>query len=66
MFEFQGRKLADYDLVRGNEEYDELGIDSFLESATWDDTGEDLTEAELEAVNDDQDLIYRIVEHHIY
>ena len=66
MFKFNGRELADYDLVKGRESYDELGINSYLDSATWADNGKELTETELDQLNDDCDLIAAIVTDFVY
>lgn len=65
MLKFLGREIGDYELVRGQEEYDELGMDSFLESGEWSD-GTKMTDKELDEINEDADFMFSLVESEIY
>lgn len=40
--------------------------DAFIVGAAWEDTGESLTDEELEELNDDHDLVYELVLERIY
>ncbi len=40
--------------------------DAFIASATWEDTGEALNEAELEELNEDGDFVYNAVINRLY
>lgn len=40
--------------------------DAYIAGAAWEDTGESLTEEELEELNDDSDLVYELVLERIY
>lgn len=40
--------------------------DAYIASAAWEDTGENLTDEELEELNDDRDLVYELVLQRIY
>lgn len=66
MIKFKEREITDIEVNVGDEEYDELGMDSVVESAVWEYDGKELTDEELEELNDDQDLMYKIVQDHLY
>ena len=40
--------------------------DAYISAATWEDTGEPLTEAELEELNEDSDFVYEQVQKYLY
>jgi hypothetical protein len=40
--------------------------DSCIISASWKNTGKDLTDEELEVLNDDSDFVYESLQDHIY
>lgn len=62
----QKRKIVDVE-VEGIDRRDAPDyVDAFISSATWDDTGEALTEAELEELNEDGDFVYNAVMNHLY
>jgi hypothetical protein len=40
--------------------------DAYISSASWEDTGESLTDAEIETLNSDSDFVYEQVQKRIY
>ena len=66
MFKFNGREICDYELNLASGGFEDKCCDSFVEFATWASTGIDLSDTELDALNDDGDLIYEMVENAIY
>jgi len=40
--------------------------DSYIISATWIDTGEELTDEELDTLNEDTEFVYEALQDHIY
>jgi len=40
--------------------------DAYISHATWKDTGEDLTEPELETLNEDADFVHNAVYDYLY
>lgn len=63
---FQDRKIVDveFDGVDHNDAPDYC--DAFICSATWDDTGEELTTKELGDLNADTQLVYELLEESLY
>lgn len=62
----QKRKIVDVE-VDGIDRRDAPDyVDAFIASATWDDTGEALNEAELEELNEDGDFVYNAVMDRLY
>lgn len=63
---FLGRRITDIEV----EDIDTTDApdfcDAFIASARWEDTGELLSEPELEELNDDRDLVYDAVLKVIY
>ena len=58
---FQGRRITDV-VVEDIDTKDAPDFcDAFIASARWEDTGELLSEPELEELNDDGDLVYDAV-----
>jgi hypothetical protein len=56
MLVFNGRRLTDVTVQDIDfKDYPDF-CDAFIESASWEDTGEELTDDELEAVNDNGSL----------
>lgn len=63
---FKGRALADVE-IDGVDHRDAPDFcDAFICNARWADTGEQLADDELELVNEDGDLVYDAVQHHLY
>lgn len=63
---FKDREIVDveFDGVDHNDAPDYC--DAFICSATWDDTGEELTDQELGELNDDSQLVYELLEESLY
>lgn len=40
--------------------------DAYVESATYEDTSRKLTQSELDKVNEDQDLVYKLLHEYLY
>ena len=58
---FKGREVTDVEVEDVDpKDYPDF-CDAFIASARWGDTGEDLTEAELNALNEDGDFVYDAV-----
>ena len=58
---FKGREITDIEVEDIDlKDYPDF-CDAFIASARWEDTGEDLTEAELDALNEDGDFVYDAV-----
>ena len=63
---FNGRQLADVE-VDGVDTRDAPDFcDAFICDARWADTGDQLTDAEIDQVNEDRDLVYDAVNAFIY
>jgi hypothetical protein len=64
--EWRGRKVVDLE-VDGIEMSDYPKFcDAFISRATWNDTGQELTDEELEDLtSEDSDLVYKLVENHL-
>lgn len=58
---FKGRDITDIEVEDIDpKDYPDF-CDAFIAAARWEDTGEDLTEAELDALNEDGDFVYDAV-----
>ena len=58
---FKGREVTDVEVEDIDpQDYPDF-CDAYIASARWEDTGEDLTEAELNALNEDGDFVYESV-----
>ena len=58
---FKGREITDIEVEDIDlKDYPDF-CDAFIAAARWEDTGEDLTEAELNALNEDGDFVYGAV-----
>ena len=58
---FQGRIITDVEVEDIDTKDAPDFCDAFIASARWEDTGELLSEPELEELNDDGDLVYDAV-----
>lgn len=58
---FQGRSITDVEVDDIDTRDAPDFCDAFIASARWEDTGELLTDSELEDLNDDGDLVYDAV-----
>ena len=58
---FQGRRITDVEVDDIDTKDAPDFCDAFIASARWEDTGELLSEPELEELNDDGDLVYDAV-----
>ena len=58
---FQGRRITDVEVEDIDTKDAPDFCDAFIASARWEDTGELLSEPELEELNDDGDLLYDAV-----
>ena len=58
---FQGRRITDAEVDDIDTKDAPDFCDAFIASARWEDTGELLSEPELEELNDDGDLVYDAV-----
>jgi len=58
---FQGRRITDVEVEDIDTKDAPDFCDAFIASARWEDTGELLSEPELEELNDDGDLVYDAV-----
>ena len=58
---FQGRRITDAEVDDIDTKDAPDFSDAFIASARWEDTGELLSEPELEELNDDGDLVYDAV-----
>ena len=58
---FQGRRITDVEVEDIDTKDAPDFCDAFIASARWEDTGELLSEPELEELNEDRDLVYDAV-----
>ena len=58
---FQGRRITDVEVDDIDTKDAPDFCDAFIASARWEDTGELLSEPELEELNEDRDLVYDAV-----
>jgi hypothetical protein len=63
---FKGRQLADVEVDDvDTRDYPDF-CDAFISNARWADTGDQLTDAEIDEVNEDRDLVYDAVHRHVF
>jgi hypothetical protein len=63
---FKGRQLADVEVDDvDTRDYPDF-CDAFISNARWADTGDQLTDAEIDQVNEDRDLVYDAVHRHVF
>lgn len=63
---FKGRPLADVEVDDvDTRDYPDF-CDAFISNARWADTGDQLTDAEIDEVNEDRDLVYDAVHRHVF
>jgi hypothetical protein len=58
---FQGRRITDVEVEDIDTKDAPDFCDAFIASARWEDTGELLSDPELEELNEDRDLVYDAV-----
>jgi hypothetical protein len=66
MYIFKGRQIIDIEVDDiDTRDYPDF-CDAFIASAMWEDTGELLTDDELDAINEDKDLVWDAAHNTIY
>lgn len=63
---YNGRELADIELEEINRWDAPDYCDAFISNARWADTGAELTDDELDKVNEDRDLVHDAVYNYIF
>jgi hypothetical protein len=64
--EYKGRKIVDVELDGIDHRDAPDYCDTYITRAVWEDTGEDLTDSELDDLNGDRDFVYEKLMQKLY